>query len=34
MAQTASYELAGQNLLVNAICPGFIEVGHHSVTSI
>lgn len=26
MAQTASYELAGQNIRVNAICPGLIQV--------
>jgi NAD(P)-dependent dehydrogenase (short-subunit alcohol dehydrogenase family) len=27
MAQTASYELAGRNIRVNAICPGLIQVG-------
>ena len=26
MAQTASYELTGQNVRVNAICPGLIQV--------
>jgi NAD(P)-dependent dehydrogenase (short-subunit alcohol dehydrogenase family) len=26
MAQTAAYELSGQNMRVNAICPGLIEV--------
>ncbi len=26
MAQTASYELFGQNIRVNAICPGLIQV--------
>jgi len=27
MAQTASYELSGQNIRVNAVCPGLIQVG-------
>jgi len=26
MAQTAAWELTGQNVRVNAICPGLIEV--------
>ena len=26
MAQTAAFELTGQNVRVNAICPGLIEV--------
>ena len=26
MAQTAAWELTGQNIRVNAICPGLIEV--------
>jgi NAD(P)-dependent dehydrogenase (short-subunit alcohol dehydrogenase family) len=29
MAQTAAYELTGQNVRVNAICPGLIQVSDH-----
>jgi NAD(P)-dependent dehydrogenase (short-subunit alcohol dehydrogenase family) len=31
MAQTAAYELTGQNVRVNAICPGLIQASYRSL---